>query len=482
MTAHAMQLARAIRQIPVWPLNPADRAAWLRVHTTSFSLDGTFMGGRCGFPSVADFAWLRRNMETCLEAEDMDEHLSVEYVFGILMIVSRQAHLQGLPTEASKFTAPLEAQLLRKASRGPPSQLLPKLPGVQLDAELVPGTAMAPDRVISAYTSIASQVRHAGTREHGQRARVLMRILNEAIFKLAPAGHIDGDLAVFCFQAGSAIFIFSLDEYHYWISRSEELLPYCQRPTFGRNSLWGLRLAGHFYEGDFDAVLKVHREAMSYNSQAWLTDRYISAGASGDLLSVYGDHFATPFTSFPGCLLAIHGQLDAAEALLHGTVTRQLARVALGMPSAAHGDIAIVGMAWVAFGRGDVAETDRYLGHAVDAWRCAFLNGTANISILLTSAMPLAALLYVKRGEHALAAAAAAEFLKYPSWPPEHRDGHPLYGICCFVLGQAAAARGDRAAARDHLDRALVALRGPQHWLWAHCQQARRACAHDDAS
>ena len=475
MAPHAMLLSRAIRQAAAWPASPADRVAWLHVDMASLLLDGTCLGSRDAIPTEAQFAQVHQHLESCLQAADVCECLSVDVLLGSLTFLVIMARLLGFSAVACKLAEMLETQLLRLAARGPPSQLMPAVPLVWTGSQLLAGSGVSVDRLIPVCACLASVACIIGETRYQERCAVLATAVSKKIFELVPAGHLNGDLGVLCVLLTLPSFFYMPNDFHHWVCRSDELLPHCRRPTFSRNSILLVRMVTGFHEGNFKQVLSLFQTARAHNAQVQVASKYVSAGAAGELLSVFGDHYFTIFTCVAGCMLAIHGQLEQAQAILEGGAARQIARVALGMPSAAHGDLALVGMAWVAQSRGDIALADRYLENAADAWRAAWLQGNRNISVYLISGMPVAAVLLLRRGELAKAAALATEFVKYPNWLPEQRDRDQLYGICSFVLGQVAAAGGDLHAAKAHLDRAHAALSDfdSEHWLRNDCQRAR---------
>ena len=475
--AHASQLARAVRQSASWPAEPADRAAWLRVDVSAFLIEAQTGSSRTTLPTSSEVGRARQQLAQCQQPE-LAAHMPADFVIGATTMFLSQSGMQSLATEMLQAGALLEAAMLRLATRGDRCALLPALPLVHTDCEFVPGTAFSVDRLVYMCSYIPFQTYCAGDTRQQQRAHDLASVLLPRISQLVRQGHLNGDFAIHCCMLSLAPFFDRVDELRAWLADFEQLLPFCAGASVGRSYILAQRQYLHYMEGDLS--LAQHIQALqSQSSQDGVASLYVgaaSAAHTGELLSVHVDHFMSFLVVLTGALMAFHGScLDSAEAMLKSIVLRQVNRMALHLPACVLADAGMVALAWIAHHRGDTSAADGYLSHAINAWRLVWLHSTRNIGLGNITGMPPAAVLLLRRGQGDQAAALVAEFLKFPNWTAAVRDASPLFGTCCYVRGQLALSAGDAAAARDHLARALAALRGPKHWLWADCERAHAA-------
>ena len=475
---HLRQLARAMTCAPAWPEELADRAAWLRVQLTSFLIESNTGGGETVVPLPAQTTRARWLLEQCLDP-DLASFFPVEFLLGATMALLTHTCSMLLAAEAIQLTVLLEATLLRLAAGGAaPCAMLPPLPLVYHATELLPTAALPVDVWVNAACFIASHLYWCGSgMERQERVQHLVAVLVPLMPQLVRAGHLTAEFAVHCVVMSSCGLFTDLDVLAENMQLADtQLLPLCSGPSLAHGYILCEQVIQHYLLGDLEAVQQCQARAAS-TLGAELVSAYVtqvSAAAFGELVSVQADNFVTIVPALTGALLVMRGEDAAAEALLASLAARQVTRTALVVPAASLGDVALVGMAWIAHHRGDAAAAQGFLDHAVAAWRLAHLHGTRRLGLGSISGMPLAALLLLERGQPDHAAALADEFVRLASWLPVERDRFPHFGICAYVRGRVAAAAGQTRAACTHLDQAHCALRGPQHWLWAACEQARK--------
>ena len=474
--AHASQLARSMRRCMPWPDEAADRALWLRVDISAFLIESLSGSSRAGFPTSAEATRARQLLCQCRD-QGVSEQLPLDFLVGASTMLLIQTAITGLAAEALKVAQLLETVLLLYASGPERNQQLPGLPLVHHDCDLEAGTALAADALLGAIAVLCIHTFYAGDAHHNRRAEMLSVVLVDVIKSLLRTGHLLPDHAMYCCMMTTGPLLDKLDDLRPRFEVLQRILSSCSTSSIIHGYFLSQQQYLHFLTGDLAAALQ-NQALQNQNAQEGVARMYFGAASvaqPGELLSVHADHFVSFLSMTFGLLQIMHGiEEEGVVAMLQEMIARQVNRMALHVPACILADAGMVALAWVAHRRGDDQAVDRCLDCATQVWQMLWLHGTHNLSISYISGMPVAALLMLQRGQPEQAAALVTEFLKYPNWFPADRDRHPLFGICCYVRSQLAAHAGDTAAALRHLDSALVGLRGPHHWLWAECEQARQ--------